>query len=306
MKIFLLCLVTLFGSKAFCQMPETRIYTLDISKERNKLQFKAPKLVGFKKGYNNQPYFTPDEKFILFVSNNGKGKTDIYKYDLKKKKSIRVTKTAEAEYSPKYNLSEDRITCVRVAKDTITQNFYSYNFSGKKGELLNNDLKTLGYYQWYSSYEIIGFLVPEPFVLCKYNINSNKCDTLLTHPGRTFQNYKGRIYFVDKSDSNNYYIRTLAKENLRSRKKDNTTMVTNPLVVKTLDGQEDFVIMNDGTILMSKENKLFAYANKRSKEKSEWVEIADFGKLGIESFYRLALSPDNTQLAVVAYIGKKP
>lgn len=296
MRNFLVLICSFITLSSFAQLPETRILMLDVSKVRNKLQFSNPKSIGFQKGYNNQPYFTPDSKYVLFTSNNGKGTTDIYKYDLSKKKNIRVTKTAEAEYSPKYNIEQEKISCVRVEKDTTTQHFYAYGFNGKKGQLLNNEMKTLGYYQWLNTNEIVGFLVPEPFTFCKFNINTNKCDTLAINPGRTFHNYHGKIYYVDKSDSTKYFIRIVAKENLRSKRK---TMVTNPIVAQTLAGEEDFVIMNDGIILMSKNGKIFSFNPRKAKDNEDWMEVADLRKLGITNAFRLALNMENNKLALV-------
>lgn len=297
-------LATSFAS--FAQLPETRIYTLDISRGmRGKLEFTNPQLIGFKIGYNNQPYFTPDGKSILYAANKGKGTTDIFEYRFKKKKNVRLTETKEAEYSPKWTIDENEISCVRVEQDTITQHFYAYNLKGGKGHLLTNSLSTMGYYQWLNSNEVIAFLVPEPFTFVKYNITTLRCDTLLSAPGRTFYNYKGKTFFVDKSDSTKYFIKTLAKENLRSRKIA-TAQVPNPIIAETLSGQEDFAIMNDGTILMGKEAKLYAYYPRRAKRKDDWVEIADFTNLGIGPFYRLTLNQENNKLAVVVYEGKKP
>jgi hypothetical protein len=306
MRIVYLFLLSLSSFISYAQMPETRIYTLDINRGmRGKLEFSNPTLIGFKTGYNNQPYFTPDGKGLLFVANKGKGNTDIFEYKYKKKKSMRLTETKEAEYSPKWTITENEISCVRVEQDTVTQHFYAYNLKGGKGHSLSNTMTTLGYYQWLNSNEIIAFLVPEPFTFVKYNISTLRCDTLLTAPGRTFYNYKGKIYFVDKSDSTKYYIKTVAKENLRSRKNP-AGPTPNPIVAQTLEGQEDFAIMNDGTIIMGKESKLYAYYPRRAKRKDDWAEIADFSKLGIGNFYRITLNQENNKLAIVVYEGKKP
>jgi WD40-like Beta Propeller Repeat len=308
MRIFIILSILLFASRVFAQLPETRIYTLDIEKEgRNKYVFSNPKLISKQKGYNNQPYFTDDDRYILYASNNGKGNTDIYRYDMKRDKNKRITKTDEAEYSPRESMQEEgEITCVRVEKDTVTQHFYAYNAAGKKGHLLLPDVTSLGYYTWLNGAEIIGLTLPEPFTLTKYNTITLKADTLTTHIGRTFQMHNSKLYFVDKSDTNNMKICIMPKENIRPRK--NAAKVENIIVCSTLDGQEDFCVTYDGTIWMGKEGKLFAFYTKKIKgiADHEWIEIADFTKLGIASFYRLAINQSTTKIAVVMYAGAKP
>jgi WD40-like Beta Propeller Repeat len=307
MKNIFLLFFLLMSVTCYAQLPETRIYTIDISREaRNRLTFSNPILISKEKGYNNQPFFMDDDRSILYVSNNGKGNTDIYKYDMKRKKNKRITNTDEAEYSPRQSMMEEEITCVRVEKDTVTQHFYAYNYSGKKGHLLLPDVTSLGYYTWINGVDIIGLTLPEPFTLTKYNTVTLKADTLTTHIGRTFLTHNSKFYYVDKKDTNNFAIRLMPKENIRPRK--NSTRVENPIVCNTLAGQEDFCITYDGTIWMGKEGKLYAYHTKKVKgvEDHKWIEIADFTKLGIASFYRLAVNQNMTKLAVVMYVGDKP
>jgi hypothetical protein len=307
MKYLLLVLCTIFYVMADAQMPETRIYTIDITRlPKGKLGFSNPRLISKEKGYNNQPYFTDDDRYILYVSNNGKGNTDIYRYDTKRKKNKRITNTAEAEYSPRQSLAEDEITCVRVEADTVTQHFYAYKPNGKGGHLLLPDVTSLGYYTWWNGAEIIGLTLPEPFTLTKYNTITLKADTIATAIGRSFVNQGSKLYYVDKSDSTESIIKIIARENMRSKKVRKPT--ENIFVTPTLPGQEDFCVTYDGQIWMGKDGKLFSYNSKKFKglKENKWEEIADFTQLGISSFYRLAVNHDMSQIAVVMYVGKKP
>jgi hypothetical protein len=307
MKNILIVLCSLCALMANAQMPETRIYTVDITRlPKGKLGFSSPTLISKEKGYNNQPFYTDDDRYILYVSNNGKGNTDIYRYDTKRKKNKRITKTSEAEYSPRQSLAEEEITCVRVEADTVTQHFYAYKTNGKGGHLLLPDVTALGYYTWWNGAEIIGLTLPEPFTLAKYNTITLKADTIAKSIGRTFVNQGNKLYYVDKSDSTESIIKIMAKENLRSRK--SKVPVENIFVTPTLKDQEDFCVTYDGQIWMGKDGKLFSYNSKKFKglKENKWEEIADFTQLGIASFYRLEVNHDMTQVAVVMYVGKKP
>lgn len=159
MKKLLLLSLILSGFSSEAQLPETIIYTLDITRTRDVLNFSKPKIISSKIGYNNQPYFTPDGRYILYASNAGKGNTDIYKYDLKRpnKNSKRITKTAESEYSPRLNPAETEISCVRVEKDTVTQHFYSYDLKGKKVNYTYRSLRQLAI--------MLGMVVPKLLAL---------------------------------------------------------------------------------------------------------------------------------------------
>jgi hypothetical protein len=304
-KIFLLIAISCTNF-AIAQLPETRIYTLDITKERKNIVFANPQIISFNKGYNNQPFFTSDGEAILFASNKGEGNTDIYKYNIKKKKTIRITKTPEAEYSPRLTPQEDRISCVRVEMDTVTQLLYNYDLKGKNGFALLPDEKRIGYYTWLNSVDVFAFTVPEPFALGRYNTYNLTKEIFVNNPGRTIINFRNKIFYVDKSDTNDYKIRVIAKENMRKVK--NKKLIENPVIVETLAGQEDFTIMNDGTFLIGKDGKLYAYNLRKAKgqKSADWVQIADLNLLGIAQFYRLTLNADNTQMAIVTYDGLKP
>ena len=49
-------------------MPETVVYLIDMNRSVKGYSFSSPKIISKKIGYNNQPYFTPDEKYIYYVS----------------------------------------------------------------------------------------------------------------------------------------------------------------------------------------------------------------------------------------------
>ncbi len=318
MKKYILFGILYLAISAKAQLPETRIYTLDITNNRNILNFQNLQLVSNNKGYNNQPFFTNDGKYLLYSSNNGEGNTDIYRYQLGKKSALqfwqkrnnRITNTPEAEYSPRLKPDETEITCVRVESDTVTQAFYGYNIKGKLAHKYLPDVKNIGYYTWLNNVDIIAFTLPEPFLLSKFNTITLKQDTIASSPGRTFAVHKGKVYFVDKATigtDSSYAIRQVAPFNLRSSSR-NKTKIENPIIAYTMPLQEDFVILNDGTFLMGNANKLYAVNPKKAAKnvESTWKEIADFSTLGIKNFYRLATNADNSKLALVTYQGEKP
>jgi hypothetical protein len=67
-------------------------------------------------------------------------------------------------------------------------------------------------------------------------------------------------------------------------------------VAETPGLAEDFCRLADGTILMGKENRLFAWSPRPG---SDWKEIAELSPMGIAHITRLAVSPDGRRLVVV-------
>ncbi|MFM2385498.1 MAG: hypothetical protein RL660_255 [Bacteroidota bacterium] len=305
--IIALVLSTFMAQAQATALPETNIYLVSITKTRTGFQFGKPKLVGSDKGYNNQPFFTSDGTAILYSSNAGSGNTDIFRYNIAKRKSTRVTNTKlESEYSPRPTPAGDRISCVRVEKDTVTQSFVSYDLKGKKPINELPQLKTMGYYTWLGGSDLYTFMLPEPFSLVHYRTAPFKQETLANNIGRCIVNFRNKIFYVDKVDTTNYKLRAVSKENMRMVK--NKVLNDNPVIVEMLEGEEDFAMANDGTFYMGKDGKLYSYNLRKNKgqTKESWTEVIGFDELGLGKFYRLVFSPDNTMLAVVVYKEKKP
>jgi len=302
----LLVALLFFAQSALAQLPETVVYLFDVQRSPKGYKVLNPRIISSKKGYNNQPYFTMDGRYLFYVSSMDTVNTEIFRYEVSKKKSRRLTKTAEPEYSPRYTPDMEHISCVRVEKDRETQHLYTLNQKGKKPQVIWPELRNIGYYEWLNQNEFLSFELPEPFVLMKRNFVHKTADTIAAQVGRTFYNLrsKGKVVYVDKSDSLKWKIRMVAKENLMRNRKG--PRAENPVLSETLPGEEDYCFMQDGSILMGHEGKLYVKKNPFRFTDSTWDEFADLREMGIAQFYRIALSPDNTQLAVVVYAGKKP
>lgn len=306
MKKILTLILFFISVNAFAQLPETIVYLFQVQKSPKGYRVHSPKIISKTNGYNNQPNFSMDGQWLFYVSSMDTINTEIYKYDITKQKSKRLTKTKEPEYSPRYTPDMERISCVKVEKDKTTQHLYTYNLKGKKPQLILPDLKSIGYYEWISQNEFLSFELPEPFYLVKRNLVHKTADTIASNIGRTFYSLrsKGKMVYVDKSDSMHWKIKIIAKENLARIKKG--PKVENPILTETLPGEEDYCFMQDGSILMGHEGKIYMKKNPFRYTDSTWDEFADLNQFGIQQFYRIALSPDNTQLALVVYKGKKP
>ncbi len=303
---FILFFSVLLSLKAQAQLPQTTLYMFDFQKSVRGIQLSNPQAIKPGKWYNNQPYFSPDNRLLYFVSSNDTNNTDIYQFDIQKKKTKRLTRTPECEYSPKLTTDMEHISCVRVERDKKTQRLYTYSLKGKKPYAIMPEQKNIGYYEWLSLYEYIAFELPEPFSLVHCNALKKTAWRLDDSIGRTFyaRKYKGRSIYVDKQDTAHWFIRALMPENLRAVK--GRVNIENPIVTETIRGEEDYCVLADGSFLMGHDGKLYIKKSPWDNPKAEWELASDLSRFGITSFYRLAVSPSYRKLVVVVYEGKKP
>jgi hypothetical protein len=303
-KLLILLSFFIVPNTILAQMPETVVYLFDMQNTKKGITLSNARIISNKKGYNNQPSFTPDLENILYVSSVNEKNTEIYKYNIKRKKSKRLTHTPEPEYSPQITPEGDAISCVRVEKDTVTQHFYFYSLKGKKPKLQLPKLDRIGYYSWLNANEISVFTVPEPFGFYKYNLSTQIGDSIGYGIGRCMKYERGKLMYVDKRDSAKWYIRIVSKENMKPKMK--TASPENTILSETLEGEEDYCLLLDGSLLMGHNGFLYKKDIPHRKPENKWYVVEDLKKFGIDTFYRIVVSQNNQMLAVVAFKGKKP
>ena len=155
-------LIFIFLSEIVCaQLPETDLWLFKIKTEEKKLILGEGKNITSRKGYDNQPFFTPDNKNILFVSIREDNQADVYRYDLGKEQAFQLTKTKESEYSPNYTPDGKSISCVVVEKDS-TQRLWLYNLDGTVKKCYNEGIDSIGYYTWLSNDTLLYYKLTEP------------------------------------------------------------------------------------------------------------------------------------------------
>lgn len=309
MKTFIsICLLLASSLSVWSQLPQTEIWVFDLKLTRQGYSLSNPTQIKVGPEYNNQPWFTQDGEMLYFVSNGKKGgPTDIYQYDFNKKrrniKRLTYTKK-EAEYSPKLTPDGTRLSCVRVAADTVTQNFCTYDLKGKKPQILFPEIKTFGYYCWKSQIDLLAFHIPEPFQLTRHNIPYKKQDSLATHIGRCIENVNGKILYVDKKNSTQWTIKLLNNKHLGNR--NFTDIPADQILTKTLEGSEDFALIRGKDILMGKNGMLYIKKNIFKESNTDWQAVFDLNAYKIYNFHRIAVSPAGTRLAVVKYSDDEP
>jgi hypothetical protein len=101
------------------------------------LDLGKPVNVTHRPGYDNQPCFLADSQTLLYTSAEPEGGTDIYRFSLATKTSVRVTRTPESEYSPT-PLESGGFCTVRVEADS-TQRLWRFDQDGTNPQLVMSD-----------------------------------------------------------------------------------------------------------------------------------------------------------------------
>lgn len=292
-QILLILAGSIISLAVAAQLPDTDIFLSQVSKSGDNYTFSSPVNMTKRKGYDNQPSFTPDGNAFYFVSiNQDTTQSDVYKADLIERKVSRVSATKESEYSPVLTPDKNGISVVRVDADS-GQRFYIIPTNDFKVANHVDHSDSIGYYVWISDSSIAMFVLgAEANSLQLLDIKSGKRTFITNSIGRCMKTDRNRrfLYFTDKSDSSKVSV---CKMDLMTEKYSR--------VATAINGSEDFEVLPDGSFLMGSKGKLY----RQFPGGDEWKVQADFSSV-LNDFYRLVLDPTGRLLALVAYTGKKP
>jgi Tol biopolymer transport system component len=284
MKSIIVFLLALAGLGSLLAQADSDIYLLEVQSAADGLAFSQARNLTPRKGYDNQPSFTPDGQGLLYVSIGNDGQADVYEYLFTRGSAIRLTETKKtSEYSPTVMPKGKHFSALVVEEDS-SQRIWKYGMEGGKGEVLIEGVKGIGYYSFYHKKRLAAFVLGDPFTLQAIHLKKQKPELIAENIGRAVQTHplNGEISFVDQSDSTRWVIRSW---NPKSK------VISE--IVPTLPGSEDYCWTPEGHLLMGKGTQLYRF---RPGTDTDWQLQGD---LGIGEFYRLAMSPDGSRLAVV-------
>ncbi|MCC6412076.1 MAG: hypothetical protein IT270_10480 [Saprospiraceae bacterium] len=246
-------------------------------------------LTGFNpKGYNNQPYFFGNSELYLTVQMpQDTTQTDIYALDLVARTQTRVTATPGlSEYSPTPMPDKKRFSTVRVEADG-RQRLWSFpKDRSDNGRPEYPDVYGVGYHAWMSDTLIAMFIVGEPHSLVVADKRSGKPIRIGMNPGRCLVALSAtQLAYVQKATEQTWYLKIYDHKRKSS-----------DILVKTIDGSEDFAVLSDGSFVAGSGSKLYKYMPGVDKE---WKMVADLSGYGVGKITRLAVSPDGGKLVVV-------
>jgi hypothetical protein len=291
--------------------PDTEVYLAPMRLANGALEIGPAVDITNNPGYDNQPFFTPDSRSVLFTSVRGPAgttQTDIYRYDITPRTIARVTNTPESEYSPTVT-PLGNLSVIRVELDAAkTQRLWQFTLDGRDPRPVLENVKPVGYHAWSDDRTLALFVLGLPATglpatglpatLQLADSGTGTAVVLASDIGRSIQRIPGAlsksaISFVQRERSADGVGpgRVVIKElNPATRE----ISVLTPAVEGSTEA--DTAWTPDGTLLMVKGTVLYGW--KRG-ESSGWKEIATLERLGLPAASRLAVSPNGAWLALV-------
>lgn len=280
------------------QPPTTELFLADLSAVGGRVTVGKPENISNSPGYDNQPFFTPDGRALLFTSARGsvesscgKPQTDIYRYDLGSRAVTQVTDTPECEYSPTVTPA-GRISVIRVEADG-TQRLWQFTEDGKNPELVLPDVKPVGYHAWLDSTRLALFVLGEPATLQIADTATGISLVVARNIGQSILRMpNGGASFVQQSGAGSERSLTVTAVTLEAGKPV-TRVLTTAVAGAT---QAHLGWSPDGTLFMAHGGSLHRWRTGAAT----WESIADLGRLGLRNVTRLAISPKGDRIVIVA------
>ncbi|HEY3219727.1 MAG TPA: hypothetical protein VGJ80_03270 [Gemmatimonadales bacterium] len=268
--------------------PATDIYLADLRVTDGRVVIGVPVNVTTRPGYDNQPNFLPNGRAFLYTSVRD-SQADIYRYDLDRAASVRLTATRESEYSPTPLPDGSGFSVVRVEADS-TQRLWAFDEDGTHPHLVLDSITPVGYHAWAGAHTLVLFVLgtPPTLQITDTRTPSARGEIVAQNIGRSLQRVprSAAIAFLQRDSVAGNWIKQV----------NPTTKDVIPLV-RALDGADFFTWTPGGIALAARDTKLYQWNPRRSQD---WEEIADVSAAGLTNVTRLAVNPKGDRLAIVA------
>ena len=265
------------------QTPDTDIYLAPVRLRDGWVAVGAPRNITERVGYDNQPFFTPDGRSILYTARIDDKQTDIFRYDMRSRKTTRLTDTPESEYSP--TPAKGGFSVVRVERDSV-QRLWWFDKLGHNPKLLLPDVRPVGYHAWMGAQELALFVLGSPATLQVASVANPQPKIVAQNVGRSVQkipNWEGVSFVQNMNDSTAWVERVGSDQQIKS-------------IAKLLPGEEYHAWTNRGALLGTSGSKLYEWT---PIDGGTWRLVLDMAPRGLK-LSRIAISPRGDWIAIVA------
>lgn len=235
------------------------------------------------KGYDNQPYFGPDGRAMLFTSNRDGKQTDIYFLELQTRQIRRYTSTTESEYSPTLMPDDAGVSVIRVEADG-TQRVWRFMEGGAAPTVIAPAVKPAGYHAWIDDKRLAVYVLGKPATLQIVDVATGKATVVATDIGRALLNRPGGTISFVQREGGTWRVKEWVPASGEIRD-----------LVPALEGsaERDAAWAPDGTLFMTREGEVHWWRPGQAG----WTLLStpEIGTLS-----RLAISPDGRWMALVA------
>jgi hypothetical protein len=265
--------------------PSTDVYVAEMAAGLESLVDARPQPIATEKGYENQPFFTPDGRAILFTANRDGKQMDIYEHT-RGGATRQIIATPEGEYSPTIT-PDGGISVIRVEADG-TQRLWRFERDGSRPHVLLANVKPVGYHAWIDGGRLALFVLGSPATLRLARPGEGAGEIVASDIGRSIHRVPNSraISFVQREREGKFVVKQLDPDSMQ---------ITNLTEAIAGSSDRDTAWMPDGTLLMSAGTQVFAW-----KQGSEgWRAVYDVKPYGLGNVTRLAVAPDGRALAFV-------
>ena len=279
--------------------PATEVLLAPLSRSAGKLIVGEPRNISTSPGYDNQPFFTPDGRSVLFtsargplVSKCGSPQTDIYRYGIAEGRLTQVTGTADCEYSPTAMPDGTGFSVIQVEPDG-TQRLWRFGTDGKNPAVVLENVKPVGYHAWLDDRRLVLFVLGQPATLQLADVSTGTAEVVASNVGQSIVRMPGGgVSFVQQEGENSDRTLTITQVTI-----ENGKPVLKPLTAAVPGARQAHLAWApDGTLLMAHDGSLHAWRAGQSG----WQVVADLNALGLRNVTRIAVSPKGDWIALVA------
>ena len=282
------------GISDFVPPPDTDVLIADLAfSPQGTPSIGTPANITQRPDYDNQPQFVPDGSGFWYTINDPQNdQADIWRYDFATAGVTRVTMSSpESEYSATPLPDGSGVSVIRVEADS-TQRLWRFDLDGANGAVILPNVAPVGYHAWVDESTLVLFVLGDPATLQRADVPTGQTEVITRNIGRSIQRIPGSddVSYAQVHEDGTATIMRLPSER------------TSPEpIAEAVSGGDFHAWAPNGSLLMASGSVVYAW----SLSLDEWMPIADFSDLNI-SISRLAISPDGTQIAMVAEIAMIP
>ena len=286
--------------------PDTEIYLAPMKVTDRGIEIGPATNITNNAGYDNQPFFTPDGRAVLFTSVRGTGastppvtQSDIYRYDLPMDQSpgrvVQVTNTPESEYSPTITPA-GALSVIRVELDgSNTQRLWQFTAQGRDPKVLLENVKPVGYHAWADDHTLALFVLGTPATLQLADTRTGTARTIASEIGRSIHRIPGTGTVRDISFVQRERIVGVSTKWFVKKLNPATGEVTALAPAIEGGGDADVAWTPDGTLMTVRNGVLLSW----KMGQPGWKEVTAVDRLSLAGVTRLAVSPKGDYIALV-------
>lgn len=266
--------------------PGPDLWMAELRREGAVLTVGAPTNLTRREGYDNQPWFLPDGRSLLYVAEDS-GQTDVFRLELATGERTRVTHTPEwREYSPR-RAPDGELLVVRWDRPVENGAAWRYSAAGEPLAPLAGGVAQVGYFDHADGTTLASFVNDSVRSFVISDLRTGRVDTVATRIGGSApQRIPGTtsVSVLTRDEGGAWWITRFDPATRTFRR-----------LVRTLPESTQYVWTRRGSILMARGSTLYEWDPRGGPG---WLTIGTLP--GVRNVSRLALSPAEDRIVLVA------